>query len=303
MDYDARGFASAADGTRLFYGLRGKGPGVVLVDGIGCDGWAWNHIQPHLAQRHRVLHVHYRGHGRSAHPPEGPKSTAIETLSDDLARAMDAADMGQAVLCGHSMGTQVLLELQRTQPQRARALILICGGYGRVTHTFHGSDLLHRVLPTLVSNVRRRRRLANALWGRLPPALAYKVATWIGEIDGGALRPEDFRQYVEHLSDIDLDLYLNMLQQAGEHSAEDLLGQIRVPTLVIAAEKDNFTPRDVVKATADRIPNSEYMELAGASHAAPGERAEAINARIDQFLTAHHLDDGPAPPSPRVESP
>ena len=63
MQYDERGFTTAADGTRLFYGVRGSGPGLVLLDGIGCDGWAWTPIQPHLALRNRVVHVHYRGHG------------------------------------------------------------------------------------------------------------------------------------------------------------------------------------------------------------------------------------------------
>ena len=53
MDYDVRGFASASDGTRLFYGVRGHGRSLLLLDGIGCDGWAWDGIQPELSQRYR----------------------------------------------------------------------------------------------------------------------------------------------------------------------------------------------------------------------------------------------------------
>ena len=40
-------------------------PAIVLSDGIGCDGFAWKYLQPHLAKTHRVLHWHYRAHGRS----------------------------------------------------------------------------------------------------------------------------------------------------------------------------------------------------------------------------------------------
>ena len=76
MEYDAQAFASAADGTRLFYGAVGAGPRCVLLDGIGCDGWAWNHIQPHLSRAHRVVHVHYRGHGRSGAPVDLKRSAS-----------------------------------------------------------------------------------------------------------------------------------------------------------------------------------------------------------------------------------
>lgn len=283
MHYDERGFASAADGTKLFYGIRGTGPALVLLDGIGCDGWAWVHLQPHLALHHRVLHCHYRGHGRSGAPVD-PTAADMATLQDDVARVMAATNIDRAVIITHSMGSQVALELYRHHPELVRALVLVCGSYGRITHTFHGNDILSRVLPTLIANTRKYGALARALWGRLPPALSYRVAGWLREIDGATLRPEDFRLYVEHLSDIELDLYLSMLQHAGDHSAEDLLPQIRVPTLVIAAERDTFTPRDVVKNLADQIPGAVHRELLGASHAAPSEQPEVINQYIDEFL-------------------
>jgi pimeloyl-ACP methyl ester carboxylesterase len=283
MQYDERGFTTAADGTRLFYGVRGSGPGLVLLDGIGCDGWAWTHIQPHLALRNRVVHVHYRGHGRSGRVLN-LESATVETLADDLVRVLDATGLSRTVLVAHSMGTQVALELYRRSPERVRALVLVCGSSGRITHTFHGNDLLHRMLPVLIEKVRKYEPIARALWGRLPPALSYRVAGWLREVDGTSLRPEDFKLYVEHLSDIELDLYLTLLRAAGDHSAEDVLSEIRVPTLVIAAERDTFTPRDVVKSLADHIPGATYRELAGASHAAPSEQPQQIDAFIDDFL-------------------
>jgi pimeloyl-ACP methyl ester carboxylesterase len=283
MQYDERGFTTATDGTRLFYGVRGSGPGLVLLDGIGCDGWAWTHIQPHLALRNRVVHAHYRGHGRSGRVLN-LESATIDTLTDDLVRVLDATGLSRTVVVAHSMGTQVALELYRRCPGRVRAMVLVCGSSGRITHTFHGNDLLHRILTVLIDKVRRYEPIARALWGRLPPALSYRVAGWLREVDGAALRPEDFKLYVEHLSDIELDLYLSLLREAGEHSAEDLLGEVHIPALVIAAERDTFTPRHIVKAMADSIPGAVYRELAGASHAAPSEQPQQINECIDEFL-------------------
>jgi pimeloyl-ACP methyl ester carboxylesterase len=283
MEYDARGFVSAADGTRLFFGSRGQGPNIVLLDGIGCDGWAWNHIQPHVSRAHHVVHMHYRGHGRSGAPVDRD-AIGVETLSEDLLRVLDAARVERTVLLAHSMGTQVALEAYRRAPERLHGLVLICGTFGRITHTFHGNDILYRVLPKLIEQVHKHKDMARALWGRLPPQFSYKVAGWLGEIDGLSMAVEDFSEYVEHLSDIDLDDYLTMLQKAGEHSAEDLLPRVEAPTLVVSAEKDTFTPVGVVRALAENIPNAEYLELAGASHAAPIERAPTINEHIDAFL-------------------
>ena len=285
VQYDERGFTTAADGTRLFYGVRGSGPGLVLLDGIGCDGWAWTHIQPHLALRNRVVHVHYRGHGRSGRVLN-LESATIDTLTDDLVRVLDATGLSRTVVCrtfhGHASRPRTVSPLLRA----CEPVMLVCGSSGRITHTFHGNDLLHRMLPVLIDKVRKYESIARALWGRLPPALSYRVAGWLREVDGAALRPEDFKLYVEHLSDIDLDLYLSMLREAGGHSAEDVLADIRVPTLVIAAERDTFTPRDIVKAMADSIPGALYRELAGASHAAPSEQPQQINEYLDEFLAS-----------------
>jgi len=283
LHYDEWGLAPASDGTQLFYGIRGHGAPLVFLDGIGCDGWAFKHIQPPLAQSYRTIHCHYRGHGRSGSPID-PKRVDISDLRDDVLSVLAHLQVKDVSFIAHSMGTQVVLETYRAERQRVRGMALVCGSYGRVTHTFHGNDILHRILPGVMDFVRRHRAISNALWGRLPPSLSYRVATMLGEVDGSTLDPNDFKEYVEHLSDIDLSLYLAMLEKAGEHSAADLLPEIAAPTLVIAAEKDTFTPREVVLAMARAIPHSEYLELHGASHAAPAEQPQRIVDAVSTFL-------------------
>jgi pimeloyl-ACP methyl ester carboxylesterase len=293
MQYDKTGFSAALDGTRLFWRLRGpREPGVAadaptpdiaLCDGIGCDGFAWKYLQPHLARTHRVLHWHYRGHGRSGLPSD-PARIDVPAHARDLLSLLDAHAVERAVLVGHSMGTQVALEAYRLAPERVQALVLVCGSYGRVTATFHGSDMLKQVLPGILERVERNRGLARALWGRIPAKVAYRLAKLSGEVDVAALREEDFAWYVEHVSALEPSLFLSMLKLAGEHSAEDLLATIEVPTLVVAAEKDTFTPPALAKHMAEAIPHAELLYLEGASHAAPVERQGAIAERMDRFL-------------------
>ena len=283
LRYDNWGLVGAVDDTQLFYGVRGSGRPLLLLDGIGCDGWAWKHIQPRLSENYQTVHCHYRGHGRSGSPVD-PDRIGIEDLRADVLRVMEHLELNEVALMAHSMGTQVALEVYRTIGERVRAMVLVCGTDGKVTHTFHGNDLLHRVLPRLIEYAQRYRPVALALWRRLPAEFAYRVAKLIGEVDGPALDPRDFKEYVQHLSDIDLSLYLDMLARAGAHTATDLLPQVAVKTLVIAAERDTFTPRDVVKAMAQAIPNSQYEELVGASHAGPAEQPQRVVESVLHFL-------------------
>lgn len=283
MEYARQGFASAADGTRLFWGVRGEGTPVVLNDGIGCDGFAWKYLQPHLASEHRVVHWHYRAHGRSGLPVD-PGRIDVPAHARDLLSVLDAHEIDSAVLVGHSMGTQVSLEAFRLAPDRVRGLILVCGSYGKVTATFHGSDVLKQVLPSILDAVERRRGLARALWGRIPPKLAFHMAKLSKEVDSLTIREEDFRPYMEHVASMDPQLFLAMLRYAGEHTAEDILERVDVPTLVVAAERDTFTPAALAEHMADAIPNAELFMLRGASHAAPVEQPVAIQLRIDKFF-------------------
>lgn len=302
IPYDRTDFATAPDGTRLFYGVRGAGPAVVLTDGIGCDGFAWKYFQPHLTSRHEVLHWHYRGHGRSGLPRD-PGAIDIVAHARDLLSVMDAAGIEQAILCGHSMGVQVSLEAWHLAPKRVRALAMMCGSYGKVTATFHGSDVLKQVLPTVIRIVEENQGLARALWGRIPPGVAFKLASFMREVDTVTIREEDFRWYMEHVAAMEPALFLSMLRLAGEHTAEDYLSQIDVPSLVIAAERDTFTPAALAQHLADTIPGGELFMLRGASHAAPVEQPEAIALRFDEFETCR-LGGLPSQTSPgTIEAP
>ena len=140
-------FAIAGDGTRIFWRAAGRGaPAVVLCDGIGCAGWIWRRLFPELAGSRRVVHWNYRGHGRSERPRDPERTTILDAVAD-LFAVMDAAGERAAVLAGHSMGVQVVLEAHRQAPSRVRGLILLCGTPGRILDRFHDRRVLATAFP------------------------------------------------------------------------------------------------------------------------------------------------------------
>jgi pimeloyl-ACP methyl ester carboxylesterase len=65
-----------------------------------------------------------------------------------------------------------------------------------------------------------------------------------------------------------------------------------VPTLIVAGERDTWTPLERSKAMHAAIPGSELLVLADATHTGPLERPEVVGERLERFLAEHA---GPAP--------
>jgi pimeloyl-ACP methyl ester carboxylesterase len=182
----------------------------------------------------------------------------------------------------------VALEAYRTRPEGVAGLVLICGAPGRVTHTFKGGDALARALPAIIARVERHPQIARALWSNLPPAAAARVALVAGEVDP-ELDPADLLAYMEHVANLDVIMFLRMLQSVGEETAEDVLPTVAVPVLVIAGDGDTFTPPPLAERMATTIPDAELMLAAGATHVVPLERREAVRERILGFLQGRVL--------------
>ena len=286
----AWGYAVASDGSPLFYeswGERGDVSPVLLCDGIGCDGYAWRYLRQDLADRFG-LHPHYRGHGRTA-APRDPQRVTIEDLADDVACVLDDALVDQAVLIGHSMGVQVALETYRRHQARVAGLILVCGASSHPLRTFRGSDTLEDLLPHVQKWIHRVPRVVNRLTRTLlPTRLAYEVASRL-EIRRELVEPTDFMPYLEGMARIDSRLFVAMLSSAGQHTADDLLPDVKVPALVIAGERDGFTPAERSRAMAAAIPGSELLEIPNASHTAPIERPHLVDSTIRDFV-ARRID-------------
>jgi pimeloyl-ACP methyl ester carboxylesterase len=293
---EAHTFAIANDGTRLF--VRSKeataaAPGApaplssglraFLCDGIVCDGFIWKYLWEDLASTLPLTHWHYRGHGRSA-PPADPERIDIAQHADDLLAVRRLAGDPECVVIGHSMGTQVALEHYHRHPDKVRGLVLVCGSYGKVTQTFRGVPILEAILPKITDFVLKNPDIARAVWSRIPTEISIKMALRAGDLDPDKVNPEDIKPYITHMVHVDLPMFLKMLRAAGDHTAEGYLADVKVPTLIVAGEKDSFTPASLSEAMAERIPGAELLMVKRGTHVAPLEQHELVNAHIASFI-------------------
>ena len=182
------------------------------------------------------------------------------------------------------MGCQVVLENFRIHRERVRGIVLVCGSSGRITHTFKGTNVMAQWLPKVIERVEAFPEIARAIWSRVPPEIALSIALVTGEVDKMAILPADLMPYMKHMVDIDVPMFLRMLHAAGEHSAADLLPQIDVPALVIAGDRDTFTPPRYAEEMAAAMPQAELVMTQGGTHVVPLERKELVAEKVQKFL-------------------
>jgi pimeloyl-ACP methyl ester carboxylesterase len=286
MDHYTETTVKAADGTPIWYRRIGsQEPTLVLCDGVGCDGFIWKYLIPHFEKKHRIIHWNYRGHGRTP-SPENIETMGVEESAEDLRLVLDDAGVTEpAVIIGHSMGVQVVLEFYHRFPERVRALIPLTGSYGRALDHLHDSALGKKILPLAKYVVNKFSTLVSEVWRQLVHSeLGYLYATKF-EINQKLIKREDFFPYLEHLSRMDPVVFLRMLEGAARHTSEAYLAEIKVPTLIVAGEIDRFTPHWISRRMHTLIPGSQLLTLPQGSHTGPIELPELTNLRIEKFLS------------------
>jgi len=256
---------------------------VLLCDGLGCDGFIWRYLRPALARTHRVVHWHYPGHGQSP-PPTEPRGYSLPILADDAGLVLQTARTPRAVVIGHSMGVQVALEMHRRHPQQVAALVLVCGSPGHPLDTFHDTSVLRTLLPLFRRTADAAPQGVSALTRALVRSgIALELAL-LFEVNPELVQREDLRPYFNHFLSMDPRVFLRAMQAASEHSAQDHLIAVDVPTLVIGGDRDRFTPAWLSRRMALEIAGAELMMVPGGSHTTPLEAPARVEQAVADFL-------------------
>ena len=97
-------------------------PCVVFIHGALHDHSVWTLLARWCAHHgYSVLAPDLPGHMKSA----GPALESVEAMADWVLALLDAAEVKQAALVGHSMGSLIALEAAGRAPERASRLVMV----------------------------------------------------------------------------------------------------------------------------------------------------------------------------------
>jgi pimeloyl-ACP methyl ester carboxylesterase len=249
----------------LEWGVRTQRP-VVLVHGGCAHAHWWTFIVPALAQAHRVLAVDLRGHGDSewAEPPD----YSIEMHAADIAGLLQAFDLSNVHLVGHSLGGLITIASAAAVAPRLRALVLIdTTGIINARSLRYLTQLSHWPHPVYRSQqegLRRFRLLPSA--NGATPSVRDQMATH-------ALRSTPDGTWT-------LKFDRRALALPGPVDLRAQLREIRVPTLVVrGALSPHVTPQAFADLRA-ALRHGSSAEIDGAYHHvmldAPDELARVL---------------------------
>jgi pimeloyl-ACP methyl ester carboxylesterase len=276
------------DGTVIRYSTRGQGLPIVTCNGVANTSTFWHYFEDHFSKLAQVICWDYRGHGRSD-IPDDPDTFNIACYAKDMRAVMDHAGVEGAVLVGFSMGAQVILEFWRDNSDRVLALVPLNGPCSNPFDAFGTAPWFEKAYTGIFNYfIEHPTALEAAGVPLLKSPITWPVAKAV-EIDRHRCSREEMDLYFEHIAKMGFANELRALLGMANHSAEDLLPSINVPTLVIAGEKDGMCPMRLVKKTYRQVKGAELFVVPHGTHATLIEQPDAVNFRIETFLRKNAL--------------
>jgi pimeloyl-ACP methyl ester carboxylesterase len=277
------------DGEELYYHITGEGPVMLLANGIVCTTQYWPPIIDYFKEFFTVVSWDYRGHG-SNQPPRLLDTCNIPAATEDMRAILDHIGAQDAVLMGHSMGSQVVLEFARRFPQRTKGLISICGSCESPFRGTKGGRTLQQ------SMMKRLTRLAHPIPGvtaRVIKPLLKTPLTMELTYRLGANRDLIEKHYIDslyaHVTQMDFAVSVRFIDSMINHSVRHHLANIRTPTFLIGGGKDALVPPKTIHELQQHIPFSEAKIYDNGSHLAMLERFEDATRDMMTFLTRRVL--------------
>ena len=275
MTHTDNGFM-ALEGGSIYYEAAGAGAPLVLAHAGFVDSRMWDDQWPDFAQQQHVIRFDMRGFGQSA-----LGALPIERRRD-LDQLLQRLDVPRASLLGCSLSGEVVLDFALEHPDRVSALILVSTVPGGFEMQGEPPALLFEMLGAIEQgDLARASELQNRLW-----------------IDGAFRQPEQVnptvRRRAAKMNQVALangTWFKAEMQPANPLNPPAMLrlGEIRLPTLIIAGALDHpevLRAADVMQAA---IPQTEKIIIPDAAHLPNMDQPAMFNQIVLDFL--RRVDD------------
>jgi non-heme chloroperoxidase len=249
---------------------------VVFSHGWPLSADAWEDQMVFLGERgFRVIAHDRRGHGRSSQPFGG---NDLDTYADDLAALMEALDVREAAMVGHSTGGgEVARYIGRHGSKRVARAVLVSAIPPLMLKTAaNPGGLPIEAFDAIRAGVRADRSqfykdLSAPFYGANRPGAkvsqGVRDAFWLMSMQG-SLKAE-----------------LDCIQAFSETDLTEDLEKFDVPTLILHGDDDQIVPIGASALMSSKIVKKATLKIyPGAPHGMPTTHKDQVNADLLAFL-------------------
>jgi sigma-B regulation protein RsbQ len=251
---------------------RSDGPPMLFAHGFGCDQHMWRHVAPAFEDTHRVVLFDLVGAGRSTVPYDPDTYATLDGYAADVLEIVEALDLRDVVLVGHSVSAMIGALAQVGAPDRFARLVMVAPSPRYIDDGPYVGGFDEPAIRGLLDALK-----SNYLgWS----------ASMAPMIVGNEHRPELGEELTESFCRMDPEVAQGFVTATFLSDHRDVLPRITVPTLVLQCRDDVIAPVSVGEYVADRVPRSELVLLDATGHcpnlSAPEETIEAISAFLER---------------------
>lgn len=260
---------------------RGEGQPLIMIPGWSQSAAEFGRNIDELSKGRRVIALDMRGHGESDKPDSGYR---IQRLAKDFAEVVDALELEQSDVLGHSMGSSIIWSyLDLFGPERLRKLIIVdqapmvgaLPAWNTEERTRYGclfTDV--QSVASFCDQVRAAETAESTkeiLRGMFTKAVPEADLDWIAA--------ENVKLPRQYAADLLFDHCLS--------NWRDIITATRLPTLVIGGRKSIFSAESQ-EWIASVNPNARatiYEEHEGGAHFMFFENSQRFNRDVAAFLS------------------
>ena len=244
--------------------LDGALPTVVFVHGAGNDHSVWA-LQSRYFAHHgwNVLAVDLPGHGRSG----GDALPSVEAIADWIPAVLDATNIDNAALVGHSLGSLAALESAARRADRVTRIALV------------GPAAPMPVSEALLDAAQRNDHSAF----ELITGWSYSAGKKLGgnQVPGVWLTGSALRLLERTRPGV---LHADLLACHAHATGVDSAAKVRCPSLVILGARDIMAPPKNAQALIAALPGARVVTLPDCGHALMAEQPDAVLDALRAFL-------------------
>lgn len=273
------GTFTTSDGVNLHYLTAGAGPPLVILPGWSQSAALFQRQLDDLSDRCRCLVLDQRGHGESSKPDYGYR---VSRLAMDLRELLQALDLQDAILLGHSAGCAVIWNYLDLFGEAGLSGLILCD---QMIARIRRPEWSESECRQYGAEVGGDEVLAQAelIGSKEGPA---KTGEFLASMFTESFSEADLLQVIQESLKFPRPYAAELLLSVSAADYRDLLPRILLPTLCIGGAASHLGP-EVMPWIAEQIPRGQVEMIAadaGGSHFMYLENPETFNSVVRDFV-------------------